>query len=203
MIVLDCAQGSHEWFKARLGIPTASEFSKIMTPAKCDYSRSATTYMHKLIAERLTGKEATGFTSEWMERGKEMESEARSWYEFTKDVKVKQVGFVYRDERKHMGCSPDSLVSDFKGLEIKCPSPGVMVGYMLNRGLPLDYKLQVHGSMMVCGPDFHEWDFLAYHPDFDPLLITVKRNDDFIRQLEINVARFLKEMNEKIERIKQ
>ena len=49
MIELPCQQGSVEWFEARLGIPTASEFSRIVTPTgKLSASRHA--YMGELLA---------------------------------------------------------------------------------------------------------------------------------------------------------
>lgn len=195
MIIVDVIQGSEEWHDARLGVATSSEFSKIITPAKGDYSSQATGYMHKLIAEVITGKEATGFMSDWMERGKEMEAEARSWYQFTQGVEVKQVGFIYRDERKACGCSPDGLLES-KGLEIKCPSPGVMVSYMLNGEIPREYIPQVQGSMFVTG--LPEWDFMAYHPDFDPILITVKRDDEYISKMEKFIHKFTAEMQKKL-----
>jgi len=199
MIIVDVVQGTPEWMACRLGIPTASEFSNIITPAKGEYSKSATTYMHKLIAESLTGKEATGFMSDWMERGVEMEAEARSWYEFTRNATVRQVGFCYRDDRKDCGCSPDGLLDD-RGLEIKCVSPGVMVGYLLDGGMVREYIPQVQGSMLVTG--LSVWDFLVYHPDFEPMLITVKRDDEYISKLEMYLARFNKERLEKLERLK-
>lgn len=198
MIVIDCEQGSEEWYQARLGIPTSSEFSNIITPARGDYSKSATTYMHKLIAESLTGKEATGFMSEWMERGKEMEEEARLWYEFTQGVEVQRVGFIYRDDRKDAGCSPDGLL-EAKGLEIKCVAPGTMVTYLLNGDMPREYIPQVQGSMLVTGLD--EWDFLAYHPDFDPLLINVKRDDAYLEKLDKYLDKFNKERGDKLARL--
>ncbi len=198
MIALDCEQGSQEWHDARLGVATSSEFSKIITPAKGDYSSQAAGYMNKLIAELITGKEATGFMSDWMERGKEMENEARSWYEFTQGVTVEQVGFVYRDDRKLVGCSPDGLLEG-KGFEIKCPSPGVMVSYMLAETLPREYIPQVQGSMFVTGLD--EWDFMAYHPDFDPLLLTVERDNEYISKLEKYLHKFTKEMQEKLSKL--
>src|SRR3990167_4188458 len=196
MIIVDVIQGTPEWMACRLGIPTASEFSNIITPAKGDYSKSATTYMHKLIAESLTGKEATGFMSDWMERGVEMEAEARSWYEFTRNATVRQVGFCYRDDRKDCGCSPDGLLDD-RGLEIKCRSPGVMVGHLLDGGMGIGDIPQVQGGMMVTGLQF--WDFLLYHPDFEPMLITVKRDNEYISKLEMYLARFNKERIEKLE----
>ena len=93
MNVIDCEQGSSEWFMARLGIPTASEFNKIITPAKLEPSRSADTYINKLVAEWLRDKPDESFQSDWMKRGLEVEEEARDFYTFQTDVEVTQVGF--------------------------------------------------------------------------------------------------------------
>lgn len=200
MIVLDCEQGSKEWVDERLGVVTASEFSNIITPARGDYSKSATTYMHKLIAELITGKETTGFMSRWMERGTELEDEARRYYEFVNEVTVKQVGFVYRDERKTIGCSPDGLLENKgKGLEIKCPSPGVMVGYLLNGVVPREYIPQVQGSMFVTG--LGKWDFFAYCPGFNPLLITVERDKGYISKLQQYIHKFTTELQDKLSKL--
>lgn len=199
MKIVDCEQGTPEWRDARLGVPTASKFSEIITPARGNYSASGVHYMNRLIAEKVTGKEATGFTSDWMKRGVEMEAEARSWYNFTQGVEVQQVGFVYKDERKLLGCSPDGLVNGSKGFEVKCPSAGVMVGYMLEKELPGEHIPQVQGSLFVSGLD--EWDFLAYHPEFKPMLITVQRDEPYISKLEMHLHRFNTEMAEKLERI--
>ena len=80
MITVDCIQGEPEWFMARLGIPTASEFGKIITPAKMEPSRSADTYINKLVAEWLRGKPDESFQSDWMKRGLAVEEEARDFY---------------------------------------------------------------------------------------------------------------------------
>lgn len=173
MITINCEQGTDEWFQARLGIPTASEFSKIITPAKLEPSRSADTYIHKLVAEWLRGKPDESFQSDWMKRGHEVEVEARDFYMFHTDRDVTQVGFCL-DDKKAFGCSPDGLL-DEGGLEIKCPSPGVHVGYLLAGKVPTEYRLQVLGSLLVTGHKW--WDFLSYHPDMKPLLVRTNRSD--------------------------
>jgi hypothetical protein len=63
MIVRDLEQGSQAWLAIRLGIPTASRFKDIVTPAKADKSKSATAYMYELLAERLTKEPNDFFTN--------------------------------------------------------------------------------------------------------------------------------------------
>lgn len=173
MITINCEQGTEEWFMARLGIPTASEFGKIITPAKLEPSRSADTYINKLVAEWLRNKPDESFQSDWMKRGIEVEEEARDFYTFHTDVEVHQVGFCLTDTRMY-GCSPDGLM-DEGGLEIKCPSPGVHVGYLLANKIPTEYRLQILGSLLITG--FEWWDFLSFHPDMKPLIVRTYRKD--------------------------
>ena len=173
MITIKCEQGTDEWFMARLGIPTASEFGKIITPAKLEPSRSADTYINKLVAEWLRDKPDESFQSDWMKRGLEVEEEARDFYTFQTDVEVTQVGFCLEDAKRY-GCSPDGLM-DEGGLETKCPSPGVHVGYLLANKVPTDYRLQILGSLLVTGYEW--WDFLSFHPDMKPLIVRTWRKD--------------------------
>lgn len=199
MIVVDCAQGTPEWWQARLGIPTASEFDKILTPAKLEPSKSADGYMNKLIAEWYRGKPDETFQSEWMKRGHEFEDEARQWYAFTHDCEPQKVGFCLNEieDTGKIGCSPDALIGDAGGLEIKCVSPGVMVGYVMDGRLPLEYKMQVIGSLLVTGREY--WDFLSYHPDIKPMLIRTHRKDvqkELASLLEA-LSKFLDQLSER------
>ena len=174
MLIIDCKQGTEEWFQARLGIPTASEFNKVITPAKMEASKSADTYINKLVAEWLRGMADESFQSDWMKRGHEVEEEARDYYAFRFDVEVKQVGFCLEDA-KRFGCSPDGLIGEDGGVEIKCCSAGVHVGYLLANKVPTEYRLQVLGSLLVTGREW--WDFLSFHPDMEPLIVRTHYKD--------------------------
>lgn len=197
MIVLrDIEQGSPEWFAARLGIPTSSEFDKILTPAKLDRSTQATGYRYRLLAEFITGKPHKGYTNDTIERGKVVESEARTYFECLTDKTLSQVGFIYGDESRLFGCSPDGVEESngeiVGGCEIKCPEQQTQVAYLLNGGLPREYVLQVQGNMLVTG--LRQWDFLSYHPDMRPLLITVKRDEKIICALRNALEDFIATM---------
>lgn len=191
MKILNLEQGSDEWFSARLGVPTASRFKDIITPAKGDKSTSYKGYMYELIAERLTKDRENFFKSEWMERGNEIEPLARASYEFINEVEVKQVGMIFNDEMT-IGISPDGLVGDNGGLEIKCPKPSTIVKYMLDGGLPLEYKPQVMGSLMISGREW--WDFLAFHPNMDFYQIRVYRDEEYIKNMETHLNDFVNEL---------
>ena len=200
MIVVDCEQGSDEWRKHRLGKPSASRFKDIITAKSNAYSSSADRYMNELIAEIELGEECTGFKSEWMDRGLEMEQEACATYENMIDNEVEHVGLVYADDKHEVLCSPDGFTfSRTRGLEIKCPKPEKIVGWIADGILPLEHKAQVMGSMYVSGCD--EWDFMAYHPNYEPFIVRAKRDEVYIRTLASYLIRFRLEMAERLERV--
>lgn len=198
MILIDCEQGTPEWHAARMGIPTASQFARIMTPAKRGYSSQASGYICELIAE-LRGVEKDRYTSDAMQHGIDTEAEARAWYAFTRDIDVRQVGFCMTDDGR-FGCSPDGLVGDDGGAEIKCPEPKTHVEYLLDGGLPLAYKCQVHGSLFVTGRAW--WDFVSYCPPMPELVVRVTP-DDFTDALRGALDRFHAEFEAAKKKIEQ
>lgn len=187
MIVLDCEQGSEEWFKARLGIPTASRFNQIITPKTLKPSSSARGYLHELCAEWLLGEPLDGASSDFMLRGSGMEESAVKFYEFQTDTETTSAGFCLRDDRA-VGCSPDRLVGEDGGLEVKCPSAKVHVGYLLN-GLDVEYRAQVQGALWITGRAW--WDVLSYNPELPPVLMRMERDEEFIGALSAAVEDFL------------
>lgn len=188
-IYADVLQGSDQWHALRLGIPTASNFHKIVTPKKCELSKGAIEYALRLCAEKLlnTSGEAT-VTNPWLERGKELEPVAVKQYEWQYEATTIPVGFVTTDDGT-IGCSPDRLVvSERKiALEIKCPSPHVHLGYLLN-GTDDDYKPQVMGQCYVAELDHAE--LFSYHPQMPPALIQNARDEEYIAKLADALKRF-------------
>lgn len=181
---LDIEQGSPEWFEARKGLPTASCFSKIITPKTGKLSASVDTYIAELIAE--TQEDTTEqVQSYWMERGRLLEGEARSYYEFAKEVDVQQVGLILN---YGVGYSPDGLIKPKGGLEIKCPMPKTHIKYLMAGELPSEYRPQVHGGLYIAEL---EWlDFMSYCPGYNPLLIRVVPSE-YTEQLAHAIDTFL------------
>ncbi len=205
MIILDCEQRSDTWHEARLGVVTASNCHRILTPSG-ELSGQSDTYMNELLAEHLTGKAADSYESEWMTRGKEVEDEARDFYEFQTDNTIRQVGFVYKDEARLVGCSPDGLYGLTRsgkagkksgGLEIKCPKAATHVGYMYSRVIPLKYTPQPQFSMWITG--FEKWAWLSYHPDLPHVIIPVARDEAYIARLAATVNAFTQELQRRLE----
>lgn len=199
MIALDVQQGTEEWLSARCGIPTASEFDKIIT-TKGERSKQAEKYLYRLAGERITGRSAETFRSKKMEQASEMEAEARAYYDLVYDVQVDLVGICYLDEARKIAASPDALSGKKGLLEIKCPEIQTHVEYLVSGGLPTEYFQQIQGQLYVTG---REWcDFLSYYPGIKPHLIRVKRDEKFIALLSAAILKFCGELDTLTEKIK-
>lgn len=191
-VLVEVEQRSDAWQKLRVGIPTASCFDKIITPATGKPSASAVAYRRELLAEWLTAQPVSVKESGWMQRGTEMEPEARAFYEFEADAEVTETGFVYLDERRLIGCSPDGLVGDDGLLEIKCPSPGVHVSYLIDAKLPTAYIPQVQGCLWVTG---RQWcDFVSYSDTTESLIVRVRRDESYIAKMATLIEAFVATM---------
>lgn len=187
MKTFNVPQRSDEWFSLRRGIPTASRFDMIMTAVTCKPSSSQNKLIDELISESLLPPERIERPSADMEHGMILEAEARCGYEFGfAPAKVTEIGFVLSDCGR-FGCSPDGLVGEVGGVEIKCPNPATHISYVRGGGLPNDYKTQVHGSMIVTGRKV--WDFFSYARGLDPFCVTVQA-DEFTEQLRAEINRF-------------
>lgn len=177
MRILNHEQRSPEWFQARLGVPSASAFGRVITPGGKP-STQADGYLNKLVAEILTGKSEYQEVNEAMQRGTDLEPEARQYYELIAGP-VQEVGFCIHDDG--FGCSPDGFVGGDGLLEIKCPLAHTHVEYLIDDAIPGIYIPQVQGQLLVTG---RKWcDFLSYHPDMKPLLVRVERDEKFIATL--------------------
>lgn len=206
MITFNVEQNSPEWLALRAGIPTASNFDKIIT-TKGLPSAQRQKYLYQLAGERLTGRPMNTFTNGDMERGKALEAEARLAYELMTNNTVEQVGFCMDDTRS-FGCSPDGLTEDkisfaigkisfnnsFGGVEIKCPTLSVAVEYLDKGVLPTAYYQQVQGQLLVTG---RKWcDFVSYFPALPLLIVRVERDEKFIAALKKELKVFCAELNE-------
>ena len=198
MVILECEQYSEEWFTLRAGIPTASNFDKIVT-TKGEPSKSAKNYLYQLAGEQITGVKTETYQNAIMQRGLEMEAEAKDLFRFALG-EVKEVGLIYPDEQKKYSCSPDGLLED-AGLEIKCPLIHTQVSYLLLNKLPTDYIQQVQGSMLITG--FKKWWFMSYYPGLPPLMLEIHRDDVFIEKLKKELDSFVNELVQITHRLKE
>ena len=196
MKILTCEQRSAEWFSARAGLPTASNFDKIVdTEGKPSKQRKK--YLLQLAGEVITGKSEETYQNAAMQRGIEMEAEARSTYEFIVGETVQEVGLCICDG---YGASPDGFVGEDGLIEIKCPMMATHAGYLLAHELPNEYYQQVHGQLLVTG---RKWcDFMSFYPGMRPLILRVEPDKAFQKALKVELEVFCAELDDIVNKIK-
>lgn len=203
-IYRDLQQGSGEWFAARLGIPTASNFDSIITPKTMKLSEGRKKYACRLIAERLMNRPTESVEGQqWMERGKELEPLAVQQYEFVHEVTTSPVGFV-TDNLGTMGASPDRVVFDgdriARTLEIKCPSLPVHLEYLMY-GPGDAYRCQIQGQLWICEAD--KGSFYSYFERGPAVLLETARDEVFIKAMTEHMDTFQMELIRLHERAKE
>lgn len=192
MRLFNVIQGSPDWHKLRCGIPTASCFDKILTAKRLDLATGRHAYRFRLLAEAATGEAIEDeYVTSLMERGSIMEGEAARWYEFETGLATQLVGFIKHDTLE-VGGSPDRLVGDDGGLEIKCPSSPVHLRYLVD-GPDDAYRLQVQGNLWLSERAW--WDFVSYHPDLPNVRKRFERDAEVIKTLDQAVRTFIGELD--------
>lgn len=196
--VFDCEQGTPEWYAARLGIPTASEFDTVQAKGKGGgESKTRRTYMFKLAGERLTQQPMYSYSNDHMERGKEMEAEARDLYAMVSDVEPVRVGFLRNGEA---GASPDSLIGGNGLLEIKTKLAHLQLECLLDDVLPPEHKAQCQGQLWIAE---REWlDFVSYWPGLPIFIKRVFRDEPYIKDMAFAVGMFNAELAQLVDRVK-
>ena len=199
MRIIESVQGTPEWLQSRLGCPSGSGFSNLIT-ATGKPSASADGYINQLIAELITGETTYVKTTEWMQRGTELEPMARDYYTLATGNEVEEVGFCKHD-RLETGVSPDGLIGSNGGLEIKCPAPATHVAYIRTGGLPTKYKQQVQGCMWITDREW--WDFVSYNETMPALIVRVERDQDYIDALAIEVEKACEVIQTQYQKLKE
>jgi putative phage-type endonuclease len=195
MIQYKVEQNSDEWFALRRGKFTASTFKDLFMD---ENTRGYKNAIYKVAFERLTNTSPESFTNEYIQRGTELEPEARAWYEFEKNVEVIKAGFFeYND---WIGASPDGLVGDSGLIEIKCPKFSTMMDYLIKKELPKTHFHQVHGQLLITD---RQWcDFIAYHPSLPKFVLRVEREKKIDDEILDKLFKAIKEVEQIITKLK-
>lgn len=188
-------QRTDEWYAARLGRATASNFGKVLAKIKTGEAADRRNYRAQLVIERLTGNRQEGYSNAAMQWGTEQEPFARIAYMADRGVDVQEVGFIQHSTLM-AGCSPDGLIATDGLIEIKCPVSATHIETLKTQHMPLEHMPQVQGQMWIAG---REWcDFVSYDPRMPEKLQMfvqrIPRDDQYIKALAFEVERFLEEV---------
>ncbi len=175
------AQKTKEWDETRTGKVTASVASKMITPTGKP-SAQADGYIGMILAEGA-GLQQPEFIKPtyWMERGINLEPEARGWFQVETGLIVQQAGFIESLDRP-CGFSPDGYTDiSIEGtptlipVQLKVPKPSTHIRWFLEGGLPKDHKPQCHFEMSIVGAPYMY--FMSYNPQLTPILVKVERDE--------------------------
>lgn len=195
MIKVNLEQHSEAWYEIRCGRITGTRFKDLMSG---DSTKGYSDLILDLAGEIITGEQEETYSNANMERGTELEPEARQEYESIFGP-VEQVGFILMDEgtKYHdwVGISPDGLTTE-GGLEIKCPLRKTHMSYIEKDVMPNDYKWQVQGSLFVSGLPY--WDFMSYYPGMKPFITRVYPDAEMHYKIQMELDKIIPLVNEKL-----
>lgn len=193
-------QQSVQWFEIRAGKVTASEMGRLVTDKgairKGDGPR---TFLLEKLAEKWMDDSLPQFKGSFlMDQGNALEDYARPAFELETGLKVTRVGFIESDDHR-CGCSPDAMIGETEGLEIK--SPGIVnhLRYMLDGVLPEDFILQVQTSIFVTG--FKTWKFCSFRRGCAPLILTIERDEKIQQAIAEAMELFTLNLNDEWKRL--
>ena len=185
-------QGSDEWEMMRAGRFTSSEIYKIMdcgkrpmtpeelaarpkkgkgssttlVPDPSQMSKDGIKYVRLKVWEVLTGRPKPPAYAYPLVYGKEQEPFAVEYFENLTGLKCESVGFQPWSD--HAGGSPDRLIGENEGLEVKCPLSDEQIDYLmltdrfdLKRNYP-EYYWQCVSLMLFTNRKI--WHFCTYDP---------------------------------------
>lgn len=190
------AQNSVEWLYSRVGKVTASRFKDVIAVKKNgEPTAEREKYLWEIVIERLTGKPKEHYTNDAMQYGTEQEVFARIDYEAKTGAFVTETGFIESGEVEMCGGSPDGLVDDDGGIEIKCPyNSAIHLATWIN-GMPPEHMAQVQGLMWITGREW--WDFVSYDArmpaEYQLYVQRIKRDEDYLMKLYHAVMSFQKD----------
>ena len=202
-------QNTPEWMACRTGQVTASRVADLMAKTKSGYSASRDNYMAQLVCELVTGQREESYSNASMAWGNEQEPFARAAYEAKANVLVDEVGFILHPTIAGCGASPDGLVGDSGLVEIKCPNTNTALEAWLKWSddkNPVTSKYNTQMQMQMACTSRKWCDYVIYDPRMPEkaqlLVVRVDRDDAFIAEMELEITRFIEELNKKVVKLK-
>jgi hypothetical protein len=197
-------QRSPEWWAAKVGKVGASRIGDLTRKTqKGAWSADRTKYLRDKVAERVTGKPREGKRVASLDHRVDLEPDARAAYSFYFDLEPVLVGFIDHPRIPNAGASPDSLVGDDGGLEIKCPDVPAHLDLITAGDIDRDYILQCQFGMACT--DRKWWDFISFNPDMPEMgrifRKRIERDDALIAMIEQAVIEFNAEVDRRVEEV--
>jgi hypothetical protein len=160
-------QGTEEWHEIRYGKVGGTLASGLLTKGD--------NLLHEILAEHSEDFEMDyeGFVSPDVQRGYELEPQARQELQQYTGIEIKQAGWIQSEENDLLGISPDGISEDeTECCEIKCPGAKKHTQTILSDAIPLDNIDQCIHYFTV-NPKLKKLHFCSFRPEnkFKPLFV--------------------------------
>ena len=169
MKIYNFEQRTDEWYAIRRGKMSASNAETIIANGK-----GLETYIYNLMAEYYSSAEKENYINADMQRGIDLEPEAKIEFQFYTGLDIKEVGCVELND--YILASPDGLIGNDGLIEIKCPNDSVYFKLLLSNNIKPEYIAQMQMQMYVT--DRQYCYFVSYNPNFEKSLYIKKINRD-------------------------
>jgi hypothetical protein len=197
-----------EFRQARCGSVGASDVPDIVRRTKTGWSATRANLMALKVLERLTGVAVPTYQSRAMADGIEKQPLATAAYAFVFDVRVEQPpppGLIPHPLIVGAHASPDGVIGNLGLVEVKCPEHAAHLATLLSETVERDYFIQIQWQLACTG---RAWcDYVSWHPDFPaPMQLwvqRVERDPELMGELEGEVRRFLRELDEKVAELRR
>jgi len=164
--ILQVQQRSQEWQKARYGRCTSSLFSACIGENRYTTPDEALKQIKQEIKVEITPA---------MQRGIDLEPEARSIYEETTGRKVYEIGLAVPKWNLNLAASTDGLVGEDGIIEIKCPTRYYSNLELLRTSknfrdlIDPSHYLQMQGGMAILK---RQWcHYIVYYKEYNKIFI--------------------------------
>ena len=152
----DIDQRTEEWFEikhARIGGTRSGTKEKTLLPEIISELTEPFVYLEE------------GFTSDAMQRGIDLEDEARECIELELFIDLKECGWLQSEDNDLLGISPDGISEDETVMcEIKCPSAKKHMEQVLSEDILSDYIDQLIHAFVV-NDKLEKHYFVSYRPE--------------------------------------
>lgn len=230
--IIDVEQGSADWFAARAGLPTASEFSTVMSEGRND-GTLPNTILDALVKEGATGVQVAAAVKAAKSRNSNPSAQRRAYMrQLAGEILTEEPapegysnGFMERgklleDEARQLYAfmhDAEPLTVGFIRNGRKGASPDSLVG--ADGGLEIKTAIpavQIDRLQRGGLPPEHVaqvqgnlwvaerdwWDFMSYCPKLPPLIVRVRRDAAYIANLAKAVDAFTEELDVLVQSIR-
>ena len=197
MKIYNFEQRTEDWYNIRKGKMTASNAETIIANGK-----GLETYIYNLMAEYYSSAEKENYINADMQRGIDLEPEAKIEFQFYTGLDIKEVGCVELNE--YILASPDGLIGDDSLIEIKCPNDSIYFKLLLSNNIKPEYIAQMQMQMYVTNRQYCY--FVSYNPNFEKSLYIKKisRDEEMIEKIKKGLERgtqLIKEIKENFRKV--